>query len=102
MPSGPFFFKDPISLTLAADQRFAPLDAEIDAVWQLSLEPHKAMAMVTSFGLQAQNLASSPFFDQPSARLDNQRFLFSTTHRRDIFQLCQSGVHPCCRLSGPL
>lgn len=62
MPSGPFFFKDPISLTLAADQRFAPFDAEIDAVWQLSLEPHKAMAMVTSFGLQARKFSLFPVF----------------------------------------
>jgi hypothetical protein len=62
MSAGPFFHTDPIGLTLAADQRFGLLDPFVDAVWQLNINPNKALALETSFGLQAQKFGVFPIF----------------------------------------
>jgi len=56
------FQQDPIGLTLAADQRFGPLDPTLDAVWQLSLAPGKSLALETTFGLQARKFSMFPVF----------------------------------------
>ncbi|MEL7646247.1 MAG: hypothetical protein AAGU04_08290 [Anaerolineaceae bacterium] len=62
MSSGPFFNSDPILLTLAADQRFGALNPQLDAVWQLSLNPNGPIALETSFGLLVERFRIFPVF----------------------------------------
>ncbi|MFZ3069541.1 MAG: hypothetical protein WA110_00240 [Anaerolineaceae bacterium] len=62
MAAGPFFFHDPIGLTLSADQQFSPLHPTLDAVWQISLDPDKALSLNTCFALQAREFRLFPVF----------------------------------------
>ena len=62
MSTGPFFNTDPILLTLAADQRFGPLNPELDAVWQIKLKPNGPLALETNFGLRVERFRIFPVF----------------------------------------
>jgi len=62
MRAGPFFQSDPILLTLAADQRFGALNPDLDAVWQLSLNPNGPLFLETSFGLLVERFRVFPVF----------------------------------------
>ncbi len=49
-------------LTLAADQRFGAFDPQLDAVWQLSLNPNGPLNLETSFGLRVESFRVFPVF----------------------------------------
>lgn len=49
-------------LTLAADQRFGAFDPQLDAVWQLSLNPNGPLSLETSFGLRVESFRVFPVF----------------------------------------
>ena len=48
-------------LTLAADQRFGAFDPQLDAVWQLSLNPNGPLNLA-SFGLRVESFRVFPVF----------------------------------------
>ena len=60
MSSGPYFYTDPISLTLAADHSQALNLEPPDIVWQLNLDPNQPIALQTTLGLQAQSFSVIP------------------------------------------
>lgn len=60
MNIGPFFSKDAISLTLAADQHFLESPSELDLVWQLETEECAPVSLMSTLGLQAQSFQIMP------------------------------------------
>lgn len=62
MSSGPFFCSDPILLTLAADQRFGALNPQLDAVWQINLNPNGPLSLESNFGLLVERFRIFPVF----------------------------------------
>ncbi|NLC29431.1 MAG: hypothetical protein GX773_03125, partial [Chloroflexi bacterium] len=60
MNIGPFFSKDAISLTLAADQHFLESPSALDLVWQLETEECAPVSLMSTLGLQAQSFQIMP------------------------------------------
>ena len=62
MQNLPIFPADPVSLSFATDRVSNPSDSNLDAVWQLKLEPKAPLVMQTSFGLRVQEFQLFPVF----------------------------------------
>lgn len=60
MPPGPYFYTDPITLTLAADHTSPTQSEGPDIVWQLNLDPDLPPSLHTTLGLQAQSFRILP------------------------------------------
>lgn len=71
--------KDPISLTIAADQRFSQLDHENDHVWELTLGDTnlRFLALHTSFGLCARAMRLFPQFRENNQLVTNPEHFHS-------------------------
>ena len=62
MNIGPFFFDDPIGLTLASDDYFANSSSPLDVIWQLRFDAHSPLQLYSTLGLQAQSFQVFPQF----------------------------------------
>ena len=60
MNIGPFFSRDAIGLTLAADQQFLETPSALDTVWQLETEECAPISLLSTLGLQARSFQIMP------------------------------------------